>query len=256
MERKKSKKEREKDRRARRKGQDRKKHGKHKYVPPEPECPWSPEELDRKVEAACEFIRQRKRAHARAFGWEVGEHLFFKVYRGNETYLRRIDPTKTDSPADIARRTGIPYSTLYLYLMAAVTRHKLRRAGITPDLDLRHFGVLDELNAHFDAMCAIAEWAGRKGISYRDLRRAVDFWNAHLDEGGRLEDLREDPEEPLRKGKKRKRAKPLSPDLLKASRMLMVVGAWYGKASLSKEHRRKIRARLLRIRSLLVEASP
>jgi hypothetical protein len=157
------------------------------------DCPWTDAELEARIEEAIRFIAGKKKEHARSFGWEVGEHLLFEVYGGDEAYLRKLDPTKKDSPADIARRTGIPYSTLYVYLMAALARHKLARAGVEPDLDLRHFAVLDGLNEHFEAMCALADWGGRNQVSVKSLERAVDRWKEHIEEGGSLEDLRKDP---------------------------------------------------------------
>jgi hypothetical protein len=226
---------------------------KHRIDPWDRGCPWTPDELERRIEEACRFIAERKRAHSRSLGWEIGEHLFFEVYGSDEAYVRRLDPTKPDSPADIARRTGIAYSTLYVWLAAAMTRHKLRQAGVEPDLDLRHFGVLDQLNDHFEALCAVAGWAGREGLSYRELERVVDFWRDRLDQGMSLEELRREIERPEPRVV-RKRAKPLSPDLLKASRMLVVTGAWLGRVSLSEKFRKKLRTQLVEIRGLLVEA--
>jgi len=224
-----------------------------RIVPDDPVCPWSPEDLDRIVEEACEFIRARRRAHARGFGWEVGDHLFLEVYRGDEGYLRSRYQGKPDSIGDIARATGIPQSTLYVYVMAAVVRHKLKKAGLEPELDLRQLAILDELNDHFEALRALAEWAERKEISCRDLEKAVDFWKGHVEKGGSLMDLRRDPGRPLRKVGRR-RARPSSPDVLKASRMLGVVGAWWRKAKLTGDEGRELRDRLLRIRAMLAEA--
>ncbi|MBW2262844.1 MAG: hypothetical protein JRG91_12785 [Deltaproteobacteria bacterium] len=237
-----------------RKKKKKRKHRNIHFVLPGPKCPWSPAELDRLIEDAREFIRRRQKAHARGFGWEVGEHLFFGLYRGDEEYLRRLDPSKPDSLGDVSRGTGVPYSTLYLYTMATVVRHKLAQAGVEPDLDLRHFGVLDEISDHLEALVALARWAERNGISTRELKRAVKLWRRHLDEGGSLEELEADLVSPHHK--KRKRTRPTSHKLLRSTRLLMVVDAWTRKRRLSRKYAGRIRERLLRIRSLLVEAAP
>ncbi len=225
------------------------------FILPEPPCPWSPAELDRLIEDACEYIRRRQKVHARGFGWEVGGHLFFELYRGDEQYLRRLDPSKPDSLGDVARRTAIPYSTLYLYVMATVVRHKLAQAGVEPDLSLRHFGVLDEISDHLEALVALARWAESSGISTRELKRAVKVWRRHLDEGGSLKDLEADPVPPHH-GKRRKRNRPANPETLRAARLLGVLDAWTRKVRLSPGNVKRIRKRLLGIRSLLAEVTP
>jgi hypothetical protein len=185
----------------------------------------------------------------------VGEHLFFQLYRGDEEYLRRLDPSKPDSLGDIARRTGIPYSTLYLYVMATVVRHKLARAGVEPDLSLRHFGVLDEVNDHLEALVALARWAERYDISTRELKRAVKLWRRQLDEGGSLEDLKKGRVLPP-PGPKRKRVRPARHALLRGTRLLGVLDAWTRKSALSPAFAGRIRDRLLGVRARLVEGTP
>ncbi len=222
---------------------------------PDPPRPWSPAELEKLVEDACEYIRRRQSVHARGFGWEVGEHLFFELYRGDEEYLRRLDPSKPDSLGDIARQTGIPYSTLYLYVMASVVRHKLARAGVEPDLSLRHFGVLDEIGDHLEALVALARWAESNGISTRELKRAVKLWRRHLDEGGGLEELKRGRVTPP-PHRRRKRVRPASHATLRGTRLLGVLDAWTRKARLSPAFAARIRARLQGLRGRLVERTP
>lgn len=221
---------------------------------PEPPCPHSPAQLRRIVQDAVDFIRRRQHDHTRMFGVEVGEHLFTELYCGDEAYVRRIDPTKIDSPADISRETGIPYSTLYLYLVAAMVKHKLERAGVKPELGLKHLASLDVISDHLDAMRALALWAQQERISYRRLGATADAWEEHLAQGGRLEDLLADP----RKGEPvvvKVRERRVEARYLRARRMLVVVGRWWAASKLSTGHRRALAEKLIGIRKLLVGAS-
>ncbi len=206
------------------------------------------------MRAAIEFVKARQHERSRLFGLEVGAHLFFELYGGDEAYVRRLDPTKPDSPADISRATGIPYSTLYLYLVAAMVKDRLEKAGVPHRLDMKHLYALDELDESIEAMGALARWASGRGVGYRELERIADRWRQHLDEGGTVEDLLADPAGPgpsRRRGRRRDRSP--AHVLLASRRMLVVLSGWWKRSRISPANKERLRGRLLAIRGLLAQ---
>jgi len=217
-------------------------------LPPRKE-PLPPADLERVIEEACRFIEERKRAHAEKYRWEIGEHLFLGLYEGDEDYLRRKDPRKTDSLRDVAARTDSSYAQLYTWVVAAVMRRRLAALGCSPDLELVHFKVLYALRDHMEAAVALADLAEARGWSVRDLQGPARFWRNHLDEGGTLDDLKRRPLAPRRPSRRRRVA--THPTLMRARRILTVAGKWWEVSSISPERAKALGDRLMAIRALL-----
>ncbi len=230
-------------------------------------CPWSRAELDEDfacridVEEACEFIARCKEEHGRRLGWAVGEYLYVRFYREDEEYLRRLDSTKDDSLEDVAAGSGLPYTTLYKWTMAALVRRKLADAGIEWNLGITILATLDRLRDHLPAMLLIARWATVNRPTVAAVERLVAEWRAHLDAGRSLREIaRRLPEEndepepaprPRRKGGKGRRRRA---DETKVERLLGIVlrdvqRHWFGEADAG-----RVRPALLRARGLLAAA--
>ena len=230
-------------------------------TPPEPEpiaprplpSPWTPAEMERLIEDAIRFIAEAKRRAGRRLGWEVGEWLFLNLYRGDEAYLRLRHPGKTDSLEDLARMSGIPYGTLKGWVTAAAIRRSLESRGPLPDLSLKHFEHLGPLRDDVPAMRAVCAWAEREDVRARDFQKAVSAWARRIEEGGRVEDLIEDPPGPKRKRGKR-RPKTRTDDLV-AARLLGLATRWARAGRMSGPNRETLAKEAAGIRRTLAGRS-
>ena len=205
-------------------------------VPPGPPCPWSDQDLSRIVEEACRFIEGVKGRIGADLGREVGDYLFFTVYGGDEAYIRRNDRTKQDSIRDISRGSGVPAFTLRNWLVMAIVRHKLERAGVSPEMSHNHLRALYPLVDDIDSMAALARWAMEKGASARELMARVQQL------GGRK------VARPRRVGRGGSRP---SPDDLLVPRLLGVVTRWLDRVDLTAREVEELRTRVLAIRDLV-----
>ena len=222
-------------------------------VPPEPEKPWTDDELARIVEAAVRFIAEAKERHGKELGFEVGTYLFREVYGEDAGYLRRNDPTKTRSLRDIANGSGVPYDTLYGWTTAAMMRILMEREGFSTELTLRHLEAMVTLEDDLGAAIALAEWAEARRVRAVDMPAIVKTWREHVEDGGDWKDLVErKPVEPPGPKPRRRKRKRLADDELVVPRLAAVIGKWIAKARMSDARRLAVRARRLGIRARLV----
>lgn len=210
------------------------------------ESPWGEGELGGIIERACRFIEGAKERCGRELGWEVGKYLYWEVYGGDDAYIRLNDPGKEDSLRDIAGGSGVPYTTLYDWLMAAYVRIKLEQAGFSPELSIKHLRFISSVGDDVQVMLEIARWAQERGIRARDMPGIVDRWQEHLEKGGRLGDLVRFPA-PVKKRRRRK-GRARSRDLV-VPRILELVLAWVKRAELGKAYREKVRHMVLGVRA-------
>jgi len=204
---------------------------------PEAPSPWTDEDLSRIVEEACRFISDVKDRIGTSLGREVGDYLFYTVYRADENYVRNRDSRKTDSIRDISRGCGVAVGTLHSWLEMAIVRHKLGRAGLGPDLTDRHLMALYPLVDDIDAMVELVEWAQENNASARELIARVQRLT-----GGKVA-------KPRGRGRRR-RTRP-SPDDLVIPRLLGVVHRWLERVDLTARETEELKARVLAIRGLV-----
>ncbi len=221
-------------------------------APPEPEQPWTDEDLERIVEAAVRFIAEAKQRHGRALGFEVGTYLFREVYREDVEYLRSRDPRKTRSLRDIARLSGVPYDTLYGWTTAAMMRILMERAGFSTELTLRHLEAMVSLGDDLEAAIALARWAEARKVRAQDMLAVVKVWREHIEGGGDWEDLLAGRAEPRKPRKPRRPGRRPRGDDLVLPRLAGILGAWARKARLSEGKRLALRSRLLALRARIV----
>jgi len=206
---------------------------------PDVPCPWSERELADIVERACAFIAEAKERLGNRLGREVGEHLLERVYGGDETYVRLNDPTKDRSLWDIAEATGVPEPTLRSWVVWAIVRGKLRKAGCDPDLSMKHLLALDALGDDVETMVALVRWAEDGGASAEEMRDVV----RRLVSGGRIPRRR-------RARRARPRIRPRPDDLL-IPRLLGVVDRRLVRARMSSRAWEDVRRAVREILSLV-----
>lgn len=221
-------------------------------VPIEVPCPWSKEELGEIIEAACRFIGEAKERHGKAFGWEVGKHLYWEVYRGDDAYIEWKSPEKDDSLRDISRGSGVPYGTLYNYLRAYMTRLRLERAGFSSDLSMKHMKEIAEIG-DVQTMVAVARWIKDNGVSSTHLHEILDTLKEHLAEGGSIADF---VRKPAHKKTARRRRKRLRDRELLVPRLLGVTGTWLRRARMREDKRDELVLMLRKVRARISGAAP
>lgn len=220
---------------------------------PAPEVAVPPADLASRIEAACEFIRSRKEAHAAAIAWEVGEYLFEKTFGGDLEYLESKDRTKPDSLKEISERTGIHRVRLASWVRAYVARKYLGPEGIDPELSMTEFEALRPLIGYPSAAKAALELRDRLRLTTQDLGALVVAWKRLLDEGVGLAELLERPLPPTvspRPSRRARRRAARRPDLT-IPRLLSIVLRWLERCELSAEHRGILAVRLSSLRDSL-----
>ena len=211
-------------------------------------CPWTPSELNERIERACRFIAGAKETHGRQLGLVVGRYLFVEVYGRDIDYIRSTDPDKDDSLRDLEKGSGVPHRTLHEWLMAGYAQIKLEEAGIDAKLGIKHLKEIATLGDDVDVMVAIARWATQMRITTREMPGIVDRWGDHLEQGGRLEDLVRFPRPKPKPKPRRRRART---EELVVPRILDLVTAWVRKVELGPAYRRRVRQMALGIRARL-----
>lgn len=211
-------------------------------------CPWSPRQLDEKIERACRFIAGAKDEQGRELGLVVGRHLFVEVYERDIAHIRSTDPDKDDSLRDISRGSGVPHRTLHEWLMAGYVQIMLEQEGIDTRLGIKHLKEIATVGDDVDVMVAIARWATQMRITSRQMPAIADRWKDHLEQGGRLEDLVRFPRPKPRPRPRKRRAR--TEDLV-VPRILDLVTAWARKVDLGPAYGRRVRQMALGIRARL-----
>jgi hypothetical protein len=217
-------------------------------VKPVVPCPWRPDELARVREEACRFIAAAKARHARSLGWEVGEYLFVRFYREDLGYIRWRGHTKELSLRDIAPLVGIDAQTLQGYLESAIMRTLLSRRGFRVHDVLHFYSGLYPLVDRLDAALALADWALAHSVPVRALRSLADALDAHVGEGGSVEDFiaRKIPRK-IRKPKRKAHTKAPRDDLV-VERIARISRRWVVKASISPRLEARLREEVLALR--------
>jgi hypothetical protein len=215
----------------------------------------TPEEQERAIEEAIEFIVAKQREHKMLLSWEIGEFLFANVYGGDIAYLGLRDPGKDDSLHDIAQLSGAPYSSLYAWTRAAVVRRLLASRGVESGLEPTLLADLGALGGDLDALAALARWAEDNDLTREELLDLVRSWKRRLARGESLEKL---VRSLGRRGKKKKgsprRRRRLPAEDDRVVRVLGLILAWARIAELSPAKRKELGKILADVRACVGRA--
>lgn len=151
-------------------------------------------DVDRVVERAIRFIRQRAKLHARQFALEVGDHLFDELYKGDARLFAAKGTWGREALTRIARdkRVDLSLDKLYMCIHLAILVRlygKNARGAEPPDLTPWKWDRLWVLEKNPDAMVAVANWASRERIPLDFLITVSRLVKYYLEAGGKLDDL-------------------------------------------------------------------
>ncbi len=149
--------------------------------------------IERRIQRAIAFVKERAAHHSHAMYLEVGEHLFVGLFLGDEKLYAARGSWGRAALVRVAGDPGVHmsadqlYAAVHMYILE--TRYRSRTRVEPPLLTPWMWDRLWVLEKNPEAMMAVADWAASGRVGLDLMMNVARLVKPVLDAGGRLEDL-------------------------------------------------------------------
>ena len=154
----------------------------------------APSERRRVIDDAVRFVQERIRRHGLELALEVGEYLFFNVFRGDRALYRNGGTWTSNTIQRIARdprvqvSDGFLYACIHAYLLVRQVGERAGESAV-PALPFSAWAALWPLEDRPETLVPVAGWAAAERIPATTVQAVAALVEPYLAAGGQLDDL-------------------------------------------------------------------